>query len=168
MESCKCIEFKIPARLHKGERQVDNCFDGSELLYRRFTPFDTNGMSQINPDGSVCASVFTTRSMSCNRGKYSDDPEDVLLNGKDGGHYHDQCIVSFPVEKVKEFTEPHPNDSSVIFTFTLQHVPEECMYPHMEIIVDKSGVQVKEMKKPDIVKFIMKTHFTKIAKVVKR
>ncbi len=141
----KCSELGIPEELHRKNRPIDNTFE-SEMIYRRFQ--SSASISEWSKDGKLSSSIFPVKRDSCNREKYSTSPKDVLYNIREedeGKHYFDiYGVVGFSSEVLYDFqnTSLMINDEVRKFTLQLSHSPEECMYPHCEILVLENGQEV--------------------------
>lgn len=139
-----CEELGIPNRLRKKEQDKLFAFERGELLFRWFEP-----NAQIDFEGKIGTSavkgafkppheISTNRSSLC---KYSTD---VLYNHKNLPHRFNFGVVQTKVDSIKEYefsaTDNLGNDRfQVQIKFDVDHVPENCMYPHTNITVYRNG-----------------------------
>ncbi len=97
---------------------------------------------------------------SCNRSSLCRYSTDVLYNIKTLPHRYNFGVMKTSIEKVDGYTFQYNlqidgKNQTVSIKFTLEHKPEECMYPHTEIKVYKDGVLLKnEVKPPSLRKAI--------------
>jgi hypothetical protein len=147
----KCEKLGIPTYLHKNNRSTDQEFN-SEIIYRRF--YTSGKPEDWKNDRSISASIFPVKDDSCNRDKYSKEPQDVLYNTREqdkGLHYTKMGVLSFCSSIINGFSESiNQNDSSRDFTLKLVHDPLDCMYPHCEIVVLEGDVIINQNKPKSI------------------
>lgn len=125
-----CSVPGIPNRLHRNGQGADNVFDES-LIYIRLKPSDF-----VSP-ALISHNAFRIDMQSCNREKYSTDPRDVLLNinaATVSDHFLNYGIVSIPIDALRKGSFDHPTDTTKQYKLDLVHTPEECMFPHSEIV----------------------------------
>jgi len=130
MPNQNCAQKGIPEHLHQDNRDEDPDFDDAELLYRRF-------LSKVDSRDELIAAL-STRSMSVNRDRYSEEPEDVLYNinaNHPDDHFFDCGILEFDVESVETINVEHPQLDNRSYSFRVLHRPSQCMYPHSVVKV---------------------------------
>jgi hypothetical protein len=160
-EDAACAALGIPSHLHQLGRPADQQFADGELLYRR-VPENIALIGQLVPP-----EAFTTRSMSVNRERYSNAPEDVLYNVEDGRHYTTWGVVAFTVGLVRSLSRMHPQIKNMVFTLAPVHAPIRCMYPHTEIEVRGNGERLGEIK-PASVRTWIKSRIAEGSTVTRR
>lgn len=147
-----CQQLGIPERLHRNGRGIDNEFLEDELIYRRFK-VEGNKEDWLS-NSQISTSIFKVSNDSCNRSKYSEEPEDVLFNIRpqdEGKHYIDWGILSLQVHQLNQFSFPiQQNSIDRIFSIKVEHVPDDCMYPHSEIRVFVDGELISKNKPSSI------------------
>lgn len=140
----QCLALGIPERLHTNNRNIDPNFDEDECVYRRFKvpgPKETWSMAGNEPS----ARIFDLSEDSYNRSKYCEQPDDVLFNVRpeDGGkHYDDAGIISLQVNQLRDAATEFlvtENGNRRRFTFSVEHDPLLCMYPHTNVNVMENG-----------------------------
>lgn len=139
-----CSALGIPERLHTGDREADSHFEENEQVYRRFwLPGPKETWSMIG--NSPSARIFDLSEDSYNRSKYCDQPEDVLFNvsqESDGEHYANAGIMALQVSHIRDDTTEFTiteNGNERRFTFSVEHDPLPCMYPHTNVNVLENG-----------------------------
>lgn len=100
------------------------------------------------------------------RQKYSLGPEDALYDGENGKHCLNFPVVQFPVSAVQSLQTEHPNTHTV-FTFSVRHVPSDCIYPHSEIHTFEDGQLIPEIKPPSV-KLWLRKQLSEISAVAMR
>lgn len=134
-----CGKLGIPEHLHTRGRIADDEFEPGERYFRRFEK-----VSELSEENKISMGAITTRHMSGNREKYSSQPSDVLYNIHGGDHFFSWGIWGIDIEKVNQLSFQHPEEAKH-YTLKVLHVPEECMYPHAEIVVFKDGQPVQKI-----------------------
>jgi hypothetical protein len=120
----KCSQLGIPKRLHRLNRPSVGVFKATELLFRRYNP------TQITDPGLADAAVnFRHDGMSVNRSEFSERPDDVLFNTKQGGRHEDHKYLTFGLGYLTDFSWEHPCTKEK-YSVKIEHDPETCMYPH--------------------------------------
>lgn len=143
-----CSKLGIPKELERNNRPPDQIFN-CEKIYRRFQ--GTSNIEDWKSDRGISSSIFPVKNDSCNREKYSTNPTDVLYNirEQDGGaHYFGTYgILEFSSDIIYEFENSSLEINNVVRKFTLQliHSPEECMYPHCEVLVLENGNRIQHL-----------------------
>ncbi|PQA60172.1 hypothetical protein [Siphonobacter curvatus] len=158
-----CTISSIPARLHRNGRPVISEFDEDELLYRRFKVEGSKEDWETNQDSRV--KIFAMDNDSYNRSKFSECPEDVLYNKDSEEHHLAYGIVSIKVSDVLSIREAEVNNERRIFTAVVNHKPENCMYPHCDLVIYSNG-QVAE-KRPKSVKAVFRNLLVGFLKIEK-
>jgi hypothetical protein len=125
-----CVALGIPERLHTEGRGPDPEFEPSEVLYR-WLPITF-------PQTELKASFRLTLDESVNREKYSRYPADVLFNIS-GPHRVGHPILAFKVHQLRQQLSRRENNEDAIYSFNVCHKPEDCMYPHCEVVVRRNG-----------------------------
>lgn len=166
-----CDSIRIPARLHKNGRDVDQTFLPEENINRWFPPFNKDNESYIltNPETQekiVSASVFRTDRMSCVREKHTEELNDALYNILSQDHYFNYGIVQLKVKDIESITFDHPVTKNTKYTLKVVHRPEDCLYPHVEIFTFENG-EAKSDIKPSSIKTKVKQEYAKRCKIVK-
>ena len=165
-----CSVLNIPARLHTAGRLKDPNFDEDEVVYRRFSvPGPKEAWSMAGNDPSV--NIFKLNEDSYNRSKYCEEPEDVLFNvipEDDGRHYTDAGILSLQIQKLKESESEFiitENGNKRRFTFSIEHDPLPCMYPHTNVNIMENGEIAP--KRPTSLKFAFRLMLRDYLKIIK-
>jgi hypothetical protein len=167
-----CNELGIPKRLRRNKREsFDEFHDSNENLYRWFAPeieylFD----GTLSP--STVGKVFSPpRDISCNRSRFCDYPTDVLFNTNNLPHRNDFGIIKTSILLIEKyrfsvFVSNNKNIEEEIFIeFQVIHSPEECMYPHSEIIVLRNGKRIEGDVKPKKLKTLLREELSRKFKV---
>ena len=142
-----CSKFDIPERLHQGEKVEDQKFTPEEKIYRRFPE---NYLS-VHPETgakTVDAAAFRTDRMSCNREKYSESANDVLLD-INGNHCFLCGIAELTVENIQSISLVHPEQPKT-YALKVIHSPERCMYPHVEVFTFENTVSIDDINPKSI------------------
>lgn len=152
-----CEELEIPTRLRKNGQEAIPHFQDGELLFRWFEP-----NVQIDFEGRIGTSALKgafkpPHETSVNRSNLCNYSTDVLYNHKNLPHRFNHGVIQAKVNTVIgcEFsaTENLENEKfQVNIKLGVQHVPEECMYPHTNITVYKNGELIKNDIKSKILK----------------
>ena len=153
MPESTCEELGIPLRLRRENRDIIPQFDDeSECLYRWFKP----GL-QYSPDGRLSAAtvgpVFSPPyDISCNRSSLCASPADVLYSISKLPHRFDHGVIEAQVISVQVHIFEVQQGSErlqVSLQLGIEHKPEECMYPHSQIIVHKNGERIADEVRPN-------------------
>jgi len=123
---------ELPKGMLRGDRPVDQNFDGAELLYRRVPPDSwKNGHDKITLD------AIDLPDMSVLRSRYA-HPEWARFHG-DQYTYADWGIIGFAVQDIP----PQFLDQGVFtYTFAPHHAPEKRNYPHTEVRSFENNVHI--------------------------
>lgn len=130
-----CSELGVPEHLHTNQRETDPVFEASENLFRRFE----------DAEASPPLEAFSTSRMSVNREKYSQGARDVLYSSQTDKHYFDWSVARFTAGDVREGEWRHPQ-ADITYRLDVFHRPEQCMYPHAEVVVTANGEEVERVK----------------------
>jgi hypothetical protein len=151
-----CNELGIPKRLRRNRREsFDEFHDGNEYLYRWFVPEIEYSLDGILSPSTIGKVFSPPLDISCNRAKFCDFSTDVLFNTKNLPHRNEYGVVKTTVGSVAShkftfFSNIKNIQEEITIEFQVIHSPEECMYPHSEIIVFKNGVRLKEAKQKSL------------------
>jgi hypothetical protein len=120
-----CSKRGIPVHLHQLDRTANQDFsDPEELLWRRF-PFEAEDLT----------SIISFNGMSVNRQKDGESPDDVLWDTVNGGRHHGYGVVEFSVGSLQRcWDHPEPVGNPLTFSLVPEHKPEQCNYPHSEVV----------------------------------
>ncbi|MBF9221768.1 hypothetical protein [Hymenobacter ruricola] len=132
-------------------------------MYRRFEKEPL-----ASPDGkTVSASAFPLRDDSYNRGLFCRHHEDVLYDEtkENNTHYfakwgvaefaHADFTAIYELDEPKDLRQFH---------VTIAHVPNECMYPHSQMVVTLEGV---EAAVPKSIRTKIRERLLRICRIVK-
>jgi hypothetical protein len=166
-----CKKLGIPKRLRRNNREPFNQFnDGGESLYRWFSPridFDYEG----NLSAAAIEEIFKPpRDISCNREFFCQHSTDVLYNTKELPHRYGHGVIRTSIELIDNHTflftysRKKGSTENLIITLKVIHSPEECMYPHSEILVLKEGERIKDVK-PNSLKTVIRQELSQRFKV---
>jgi hypothetical protein len=159
---CEHCSSLVPLHLHQQNRPEITEFGINEELYRRF-PFKKDGVLTLK-DGKPTASIFSTKSMSCNRSKHSQKPEDVLYDTFKKIYVENAGIASLCFCKISTFKQSLEGHT---YTLSVKHKPEFCMYPHSEVIVQKDQILIEDFKRPESIKTAIKHFYRSNALIIK-
>src|SRR5690606_28772290 len=127
------------------DKHIDPIFQNEEVLFRRFY---AEGEEDDWRTPEVSVSIFPLRNDSYNRGKYS-NLDDVLfnINAKNrDDHFFSWGILSIKVEVLKDIQEKVDIGEQInTYTFSCEHSPETCMYPHTEVHAYKDGEKINSI-----------------------
>ena len=151
-----CPSSRIPDHLHTLDKSLDEQFNPTETLYRRFE----HGTEGTRPSPSI----FTTRKMSLARAKYCGSKTDALYNCDSDQHYFSWAIAEFSVSDIEKICLKHPTKVTE-FTFKLVHRPEQCWYPHSEVWIFADGARTEKF--PGSLKMWIKDHWADSCRVIK-
>lgn len=147
-QSSPCDALDIPKYLRRSGRQARNSFPNEkERLFRWFPP----GI-QYAADGQLSAAslpdIFKPPfDISCNRESLCRFPSDVLFNTSEGAHREHCGILAAAVGAIYSAAiEFEVNGQPTSLEFTVEHDPEDCMFPHTLIGVFVAGGRV--VRKP--------------------
>lgn len=152
-----CEELKIPHRLCRNDREIIPHFDSDEYLYRWFKPND-EFVFEGHISTAVVGDVFRPpHETSVNRSSLCEHSTDVLYNHKGLPHRFDYGVIQAEISYVKGYkflaTDNIENNRfQVEIEFSIEHAPEECMYPHSNITVYKNDKLVEEEVKSKVLK----------------
>jgi hypothetical protein len=136
----------IPTYLHRNDRDDDQFFSSTEKLFRRFYK-ELQGDLWVD-DNNLTASIFPINNDSCVRGKYSKSPKDALFNTNatsENDHFLAWGILEVECRHLLDFkSEIKQKEDIRLYTAIPFHDPEDCIYPHTEIIVQCNGSILKE------------------------
>jgi hypothetical protein len=152
-----CSVPGIPLHLHRDGRPLDNFFSPCEIIYRRFKI--KNEPEDWESEG-ISERVFVLDRDSYNRSKYS-FPEDVLLNVNaltQEEHFYDWGIVGIPYSALFARTfDVTINKVDMRFIVFLSHSPEECMYPHLEMLIYDAATNTPAPSRPRPIKMAIRS-----------
>lgn len=154
MENNSCSGIGIPRHLIRNEREADQSFSESEVLYRRF--YTDKREDVWIDDKNVSASIWPIQNDSCTRQKYGNDHTDALYNKNAESktdHFFEWGVVSIPVYFIGEFEKVV--DEKRTYSATPSHEPEDCIYTHAEIHILLNGERFSE-KRPKSVKTLFR------------
>ena len=163
MPDLTCDELSIPHQLRRNNRSAQDFTDGDEFLYRWFPP-NVEILSDDKLSGAAIGNVFQSPcDISCNRQSLCDQSTDVLYNIKKLPHRFDFGVIQTKIEKIKgynfDFDEPIQGVNavrSISIRLDVQHTPEECMYPHSEILIFKGGELLHDPVKPPTLRTLIR------------
>ena len=119
----------IPHRLKRNGRPIDNNFSPEEYLYRRITA------ESLESDGTLSKMAIKFPRCSVNRGKYCEQPTDVLLP-----NYLHHGVASYLVGDIPSKLTFEQGTDRRVYKFGVQHDPCENMYPHSHVCTDPEPV----------------------------
>jgi hypothetical protein len=131
-------------------RPVDPIFDSDESLYHRCS------RDQVDGDRLARAAIGFP-DWSVNRGRYS-EPGDV-------------CLPNWPRWGVARFSvgdvpSPIASPGGPIYTFSLEHVPEDHNYSHSEVRAYRNGHHERKLEVPKTVKSIFRQKLSEKTRVI--
>jgi hypothetical protein len=154
----KCGVLNIPERLWRNERAIDNDFK-DDSLYRRFIVF---GDKLTWSSSNLSHVVFKLDRDSYNKSSLCTEPNDVLYNTRlvdNGVHYVNFGILELPCHSLDQINDIpvvlELNGTKRIFKLQPVHSPEDCMYPHSEILIYEGDVEVN-IKTPKSIGVILR------------
>ena len=161
-----CESLGIPGHLHSCKRKAENNISKDDIYYRRFN-------KPLLEDGKVCPTIFDLKDMSGNIGRFCEDPNDTLYSIKSSEHYFDYGVVKIRVEEIiglridEEVMEKNAIQNVVgVYSFSVIHKPEKCMYPHGVVQNLKDGHIVEKIK-PKLIKVLIRDMLRNLSDVVK-
>jgi hypothetical protein len=130
----KCVRLNIPSHLHSLGRPVETNFDTSEVVYYRIPRED------LFPTINSAAFRFPRTSVLWS--KLCASPEDALYDGERGNHRLDWGGVAMCIGDIRRISRTHPDKSiKKDYSFDVEHVPLDCVYPHCEILTKLGGTE---------------------------
>ena len=158
MPASICDDLSIPVRLRREKRDVvPFSTDSKECLYRWFKP-DTEYSDSGRLSSATIGEVFTPLyDVSCNRSSLCEKSTDVLYNTVKLPHRFNFGVIEASVESIHGHVfeyELNQKDGieRITIRFEVEHKPEECMYPHSQIVLYRNGVRVSDAIKPPTLK----------------
>lgn len=159
-----CSTPGIPERLHRNERDANQDFSSDQRLFIRVPKncFEGPGSDVIS------VNAFKSSRQSTNRDSHS-ELEDVLLNinAKDATeHYVDWGVVSIGIAELINKNIQHPDQGYSVVAHPF-HAPEECMYPHTELVLRRTdnGDEVEVNSK--LLKSKIRAHYRDVSTIAK-
>lgn len=169
MSESPCEKLGIPTRLEwNAQPVIDKFEDEKEKLYRWFNP-DTEYTYEGHLSATTIKNVFSPPfDISCNRSSLCKYSTDVLYNTSKLPHRYDFGVIETLVKDVKGYkfdflqTQQNGETHQVSIELEIEHIPEECMYPHSEIIVYKDGERIKDKVKPSSLKTVIRDKLARV------
>lgn len=159
-----CVTPGIPHLLHRDGREIIQDFSTDHRLFIRVPKGCFEG-----PDSDIVSlSAFKSSRQSTNRDAFS-DPEDVLYNidaAKEDDHFFDWGIVSIGIAELEAKVFVHPEQTYSFRSFPF-HSPEECMYPHTEILQRRVDDDNEIDVNARTLKTKIRAHYRDLATIVK-
>lgn len=140
-DACPYEDDRIPVRLHRRGRAINNTFTDDEWIYCRCRPAgykdQTDGAPYpiIDSEGLIHEQHIRTQSQSVTRGRYCDGPEDALYDGTSGAFLVEEGVFGFQYGHVNGQTKAHEQLNSRSYKICVEHDPTPCIYPHSEVRV---------------------------------
>ena len=141
-----------PDRMYRNSRALDNDFAADELLYRRFSKNEV-------AEGRLLPSAIDFPDWSINRQKYS-EPGDVRFPAGCEEIYFCCGVVGFKVSDIP--TSLTIETTPAVFTFDVQHRPEDDNYSHSEVWTYKDGYHSSDKKFKKKINTMLKKKFRQI------
>ncbi len=143
-----CENPVVPSYLHLNDKTLDQVFEENEVVFRNFLPISDE--TTLIPGDQI-----DVKRTSFNRGKYLEKFEDSLYSLKNYEEKNSYRIFGISVGAIRKFQAKvemsKEKDKDRIYSLSLIHNPETCMYPHTVIQAFDNGMEVSEIK-PNSVK----------------
>ena len=162
-----CEELNIPERLWKLDKPIIHDFK-DDVIYRRFKVV---GPKENWKTLNLTASVFQLNTDSYNKASLCESADDVLFNSVKadcGKHYTNWGILSISSNDLTDINSKKIklNNEERVFTLKFQHVPEDCMYPHSEILIMEDDTKLLP-KAPKSIGVIIRDFFVEKCNIIK-